>query len=150
MKAAYAPGEPVNLREWFAREEKAAAANVDTHAVEKANRDSLFKYHIAKVEEDEFEDEVTLTHEDFVLGIRPECVSICEDGALEGEIFSAMPTGMETTVKVRVGEFLFTGVVFGGITYKIGQKVRLSFTGADILMFSRENGKLITRGTLKI
>ena len=150
VKAAYAPGEPVNLREWFAREEKAAAANVDTHAVEKANRDSLFKYHIAKVEEDEFEDEVTLTHEDFVLGIRPECVSICEDGALEGEIFSAMPTGMETTVKVRVGEFLFTGVVFGGITYKIGQKVWLSFTGADILMFSRENGKLITRGTLKI
>ena len=150
VKAAYAPGEPVNLREWFAREEKAAAANVDTHAVEKANRDSLFKYHIAKVEEDEFEDEVTLTHEDFVLGVRPECVSICEDGALEGEIFSAMPTGMETTVKVRVGEFLFTGVVFGGITYKIGQKVRLSFMGADILMFSRENGKLITRGTLKI
>ena len=89
----------------------------------------LFKYHIAKVEEDEFEDEVTLTHEDFVLGIRPECVSICEDGALEGEIFSAMPTGMETTVKVRVGEFLFTGVVFGGITYKIGQKVQAFLHG---------------------
>ena len=150
VKAAYTPGEPVNLREWFAREEKNAAASVDTHAVEKANRDSLFKYHIAKVEEDEFEDEVTLTHEDFVIGVRPECVSICENGALEGEIFSAMPTGMETTVKVRVGEFLFTGVVFGGITYKIGQKVRVSFTGENVLLFSRENGKLITRGTLKI
>ena len=150
VKAAYTPGEPVNLREWFAREEKNAAASVDTHAVEKANRDSLFKYHIAKVEEDEFEDEATLTHEDFVIGVRPECVSICENGALEGEIFSAMPTGMETTVKVRVGEFLFTGVVFGGITYKIGQKVRVSFTGENILLFSRENGKLITCGTLKI
>ena len=149
-RAAYTPGEPVNLREWFAREEKNAAASVDTHAVEKANRDSLFKYHIAKVEEDEFEDEATLTHEDFVIGVRPECVSICENGALEGEIFSAMPTGMETTVKVRVGEFLFTGVVFGGITYKIGQKVRVSFTGENVLLFSRENGKLITRGTLKI
>ena len=150
VKAAYTPGEPVNLREWFAREEKNAAASVDTHAVEKANRDSLFKYHIAKVEEDEFEDEATLTHEDFVIGVRPECVSICENGALEGEIFSAMPTGMETTVKVRVGEFLFTGVVFGGITYKIGQKVRVSFTGENVLLFSRENGKLVTRGTLKI
>ncbi len=150
VKAAYTPGEPVNLREWFAREEKNAAASVDTHTVEKANRDSLFKYHIAKVEEDEFEDEATLTHEDFVIGVRPECVSICENGALEGEIFSAMPTGMETTVKVRVGEFLFTGVVFGGITYKIGQKVRVSFTGENVLLFSRENGKLITRGTLKI
>ena len=150
VKAAYTPGEPVNLREWFAREEKNAAASVDTHAVEKANRDSLFKYHIAKVEEDEFEDEATLTHEDFVIGVRPECVSICENGALEGEIFSAMPTGMETTVKVRVGEFLFTGVVFGGITYKIGQKVRVSFTGENVLLFSRENGKLITRGALSI
>ena len=85
-----------------------------------------------------------------MIGVRPECVSICENGALEGEIFSAMPTGMETTVKVRVGEFLFTGVVFGCITYKIGQKVRVSLTGENILLFSRENGKLITRGTLKI
>ena len=28
-----------------------------------------------------------------------------------------MPTGMETTVKVRVGSFLLTGVVFGGVLY---------------------------------
>ena len=151
VKATYRSGAPVNLREWFAREDREAAANsVDTHAVEKANRDSLFKYHIAKVDENEFEDEVALTHDDFVLGVRPECVSICENGALEGEIFSAMPTGMETTVKVRIGEFLFTGVVFGGITYKIGQKVRVSFTGDGIQLFSRENGKLITRGALSI
>ena len=151
VKATYRSGAPVSLREWFAREDREAAANsVDTHAVEKANRDSLFKYHIAKVDENEFEDEVALTHDDFVLGVRPECVSICENGALEGEIFSAMPTGMETTVKVRIGEFLFTGVVFGGITYKIGQKVRVSFTGDGIQLFSRENGKLITRGALSI
>ena len=151
VKATYRSGTPVSLREWFAREDREAAANsVDTHAVEKANRDSLFKYHIAKVDENEFEDEVALTHDDFVLGVRPECVSICENGALEGEIFSAMPTGMETTVKVRIGEFLFTGVVFGGITYKIGQKVRVSFTGDGIQLFSRENGKLITRGALSI
>ena len=151
VKATYRSGTPVSLREWFAREDREAAANsVDTHTVEKANRDSLFKYHIVKVDENEFEDEVALTHDDFVLGVRPECVSICENGALEGEIFSAMPTGMETTVKVRIGEFLFTGVVFGGITYKIGQKVRVSFTGDGIQLFSRENGKLITRGALSI
>ena len=148
VKAAYTPGEPVNLREWFAREEKNAAASVDTHAVEKANRDSLFKYHIAKVEEDEFEDEVTLTHEDFVLGIRPECVSICEDGALEGEIFSAMPTGMESTIKVRVGGFLLTGVVFGSSLFTIGTEVPLSVTGDQIMLFDRKSGQCITSGTL--
>ena len=102
VKATYRSGAPVSLREWFAREDREAAANsVVTHAVEKANRDLLFKYHIAKVDENEFEDEVALTHDDFVLGVRPECVSICENGALEGEIFSAMPTGMETTVHGR-------------------------------------------------
>ena len=87
---------------------------------------------------------------DVVLGVRPEFLPIQPDGPLRGKTYSTLPAGMETTVKVRVGQFLFTGVVFGGITYKIGQKVRLSFTGADILMFSRENGKLITRGTMKI
>ncbi|MDO5299370.1 MAG: ABC transporter ATP-binding protein [Clostridia bacterium] len=149
-KAEYCPAEPVNVDQWFAREDAAAVAAVDTHAVEKGNKDTLFKYHIAKVEEDEFEDEVQLSHSDFIVGVRPECVHICEDGALEGEIFSAMPTGMETTVKVRVGEFLFTGVVFGGVTYKLGEKVRLNFSGDGLLLFSRENGKLIARGQMTV
>ena len=61
-----------------------------------------------------------------------------------------MPTGMETTVKVRVGEFLLTGVVFGGVLYQIGQKVRLDFRGEDIILFSRRNGRLITQGWLTI
>ena len=150
VKTEYCPAEPVNLTQWFAREEQTEAAVVDTHAVEKSNKDTLFKYHIAKVEEDEFENEVKLDHQDFVIGVRPENISICEDGALDGEIFSAMPTGMETTVKVRVGEFLFTGVVFGGITYKIGQKIHLNFTGDGVLLFSRENGRLIARGTIAV
>ena len=148
VKAAYAPGEPVNLREWFAREEKAAAANVDTHAVEKANRDSLFKYHIAKVEEDEFEDEVTLTHEDFVLGIRPECVSICEDGALEGEIFSAMPTGMETTVKLTCGGAMLTSVVFGCVDYAVDTELPLNIVGDNIALFDKASGKSVGFGSV--
>ena len=91
-----------------------------------------------------------LTHEDYVLGVRPECIRIHEGGALEGEIFSAMPTGMETTVKVNVGGYLLTGVVFGGITYKLGQRVNLDFSGEGVLLFSRENGKLIASGSVKL
>ena len=120
-------------------------------SVEKGNKDTLFRYHVAKVDEEEdFGDEVELTDEDFVVGVRPEFLRISEDGALEGEIYSAMPTGMETTVKVRVGEFLLTGVVFGGVLYQIGQKVRLDFRGEDIVLFSRKNGRLITQGRLTI
>ena len=150
MKLTYSPAAPVDIGAWFEQEAKAAAEAVDTHTVEKANKDTLFKHHIAKINESEFEDEYEPTHEDFVIGVRPEFLHIHDGGALEGEIFSAMPTGMETTVKVRVGEYLLTGVVFGGVTYKLGQKVRLDFTGEGVLLFSRENGKLISQGSVKI
>ena len=85
-----------------------------------------------------------------MLGVRPEFVKISDQGAIAGEIFSAMPTGMETTVKVRVGNFLLTAVVFGGVTYKIGQKVRLDFAGDTVMLFSRQSGRLITLGSIKI
>ena len=75
---------------------------------------------------------------------------LSDDGALEGEIYSAMPTGMETTVKVRVGEFLLTGVVFGGVLYRIGEKIRLSFGTSNLILFSRKNGRMIAQGSLKI
>ena len=83
-----------------------------------------------------------------MLGVRPEFVHLSDDGAIEGEIFSAMPTGMETTVKIRVGNFLLTGVVFGGVLYKIGQKVRLDFSGNAVMLFSRKNGRLIGTGSV--
>ena len=106
---------------------------------------------MAKVnEEEDFGDEEVLTNEDLVLGVRPEFLDICENGALEGEIYSAMPTGMETTVKVRIGEFLLTGVVFGGVLYQIGQKVRVDFRGSDVVLFSRKNGRLIAQGSLSV
>ena len=88
--------------------------------------------------------------EDWVIGVRPEFVKICDDGPVEGEVFSAMPTGMETTVRIRVGNFLLTGVIFGGITYKIGEKIRLRFDGNGTTLFSRINGRLVSCGTLEI
>jgi len=149
-KLVYTPAQPVSVSAWFDREAELAKQAVDTHTVEKMNKDTLFKHHIAKINESEFEDEYEPTHEDFVIGVRPEFLHIHDGGAIEGEIFSAMPTGMETTVKVRVGEYLLTGVVFGGVTYKLGQKVRLDFTGDGVLLFARENGKLIAQGSVKI
>ena len=149
-KFTFSPAQPIDISAWFAAEHKAAAEVVDTHTVEKANKDTLFKHHIAKINESEFEEEFEPTQEDFVIGVRPEFLHIHDGGAIEGEIFSAMPTGMETTVKVRVGEYLLTGVVFGGVTYKLGQKVRLDFTGDGVLLFARENGKLIAQGSVAI
>ena len=83
-----------------------------------------------------------------MIGVRPEFVNITPDGAVEGEIFSAMPTGMETTVRIRVGNLLLTSVMFGGITYPIGEKIRLNLSGDNVMLFSRQNGRLAARGTL--
>ncbi len=149
-EASYTPAEPVELGAWYADAEKeiqAFAAKV--RPAEKANRDEPFRYPVATVT-DAPEEKRPMDRQDFVLGVRPEFVRITEDGPVEGEIFSAMPTGMETTVRVKVGNFLLTGVVFGGITYRIGQKVRLTFAGEGTTLFSRVNGRLISCGTLKV
>ena len=84
------------------------------------------------------------------MGVRPEFLTLSDNGAIEGEIYSAMPTGMETTVKVRVGGFLLTGVVFGGVLYQIGQKIRLDFQGDSMVLFSRRNGRMIAQGSLSV
>ena len=95
-------------------------------------------------------DDRTPDREDWVVGVRPEFVSICEDGPIEGEVFSAMPTGMETTVRIKVGNFLLTSVIFGGITYRIGEKIRLRFNGDGATLFSRVNGRLAATGRLDV
>ena len=89
-----------------------------------------------------------ITNEDFVLGIRPEFLDIADEGNLRGEIYGAMPTGMESTIKVRVGGFLLTGVVFGSSLFTIGTEVPLSVTGDQIMLFDRKSGQCITSGTL--
>ena len=119
--------------------------------MEKGNKDEVFRYHIAKVneEDDSLQDVPEITNEDFVLGIRPEFLDIADAGALQGEIYGAMPTGMESTIKVRVGEFLLTGVIFGSSLFTIGTKVPLSVTGSQIMLFDRRSGKCITSGSLR-
>jgi multiple sugar transport system ATP-binding protein len=158
-KAVFTPAESMELSAWFALEdkkdaekaEKAKEALKDKKNVEKGNKDTVFRYHIAKVDETEdFGDKRESDNGDFVLGVRPEFLDIREDGAIEAEVFSAMPTGMETTVKLRVDDFLLTGVVFGGILYKIGQKVRFSFRGNSLMLFSRKNGRMIAQGSIEI
>lgn len=156
----FTPSSPVSLKDWFEKrnqEEAAAEARrqeilKDKKAVEKSNKDERFKYHIAKVNEENYslEEEPEIIDGDFVLGVRPERIRISPSGSMEAIVYGAMPTGMESTLKLRVGEFLLTGVVFGGVTYQIGEKVRFDFEGDGILLNDRKSGKLIAVGALEI
>ena len=149
-KGVFTLNEPVNVSNWY-KEAEAEIAEFEAkeRPEEKTNKDVPFKYPVSVIADDGKKEQIP-EKDDWVIGVRPEFVSICEDGPVEGEVFSAMPTGMETTVRIRVGNFLLTSVVFGGITYKIGEKIRLNFTGKGATLFSRVNGRLVGTGTLEI
>ena len=157
-KARFTPTSPLDLPGWFARRDQEAARREELHKqkaadksyVEKGNKDETFRYHIAKVVEDDFslQEEPVLTDEDLVLGIRPEFIDITDTGALDGEIYGAMPTGMESTIKVRIDDFLLTGVVFGSTLFTIGSKIKVDISGGNIMLFDRRSGKCIALGSL--
>ena len=157
-KAVFTPAQPLDLAAWFQDRDAQAEAQAEAlkqkaaekSYVEKSNKDETFRYHIAKVEEDDFslQEEPVITDENLVLGIRPEFIDIVDGGSLEGEIYGAMPTGMESTIKVRVDDFLLTGVVFGSTLFKIGERIRMDFSGDNIMLFDRKSGKCIAFGSL--
>lgn len=160
IKTNFIPNDKLDLSAWRNQRDKEAEDKLELErqrlmkkgAVEKSNKDEVFKYHIQKVEEedDSIMDEPVITDEDFVIGIRPEAIDIDPNGKLDTTVYGAMPTGMESTLKLRIGEYLLTGVIFGGVIYKIGQEEKISINGNDILLFDRRSGKLICAGKLEM
>ena len=160
IKTNFIPNDKLDLSAWRDQRDKEAEDKLELErqrlmkkgAVEKSNKDEVFKYHIQKVEEedDSIMDEPVITDEDFVIGIRPEAIDIDPNGKLDTTVYGAMPTGMESTLKLRIGEYLLTGVIFGGVIYKIGQEEKISINGNDILLFDRRSGKLICAGKLEM
>lgn len=154
----FIPNEAFSLFEWFDKRDRENNERKrlhdelikDAHYVEKSNKDEVFKYHISKVleEDSSIQSDPVLTNEDFVLAIRPEAVDIVTGEGLDATIYGAMPTGMESTLKLKVGEYLITGVIFGSTAYKIGEEVKISLKGEDILLFDRQSGLRIAAGRL--
>ena len=159
VKALFRPAEKLELNAWFARRDALASEREQARRkaaeakgyVEKSNKDETFRYHTSKVTEEDFsiQDDPVLTNEDLVLGIRPEFIEISQTGGLDGEIYGAMPTGMESTIKIRVGDYLLTGVVFGSTLFRLGTKVRVKTGSENIMLFDRQSGECIALGALE-
>ena len=151
IDATFIPNTEFDLKEYnnlkeFELQNKEAH---DKHQKEKENKDKEFKYSISRISSTNEDEEGRQV--EFVLGIRPEFIKLENDGRLDGEIYSALPSGMETIVKTKVGtDYLLTGVIFGGVDYKINAKAKINFFGNEIMLFDKQTGKLILQGKLKI
>ena len=159
LEATFKPNTYLDLEKIASEDKEEALKNdvknaeliKDKKYVEKVNSDKSFNFHISTINgtEDPL-DEKLIQDDDFVIGIRPEYIRIDNDGSLDSEIYNALPAGMETTVKLRIGKYILTSVIFGGIDYKIGAKAKLEIVGKQIALFSRKSQKLLALGELII
>ena len=96
-----------------------------------------------------FEGAEAIGDKDVVVGIRPEYIHINEDGTVEATVYSTLPSGMETTVKLDVNGTSLTAVVFGDVDYPVDAKVSIAFHKAAVL-FDKQTGRNIARGKLTL
>ena len=86
--------------------------------------------------------------EEAVLGVRPEFLPIQEGGAVEGRVYSTLPTGMETTVKVACGDTMLTSVVFGNVDYPVDTPITLAVNGNGLMLYDKLSGNAVGQGSI--
>lgn len=157
-KAIFKPTEEVDLAAWNQAREEKKERKLQAQAqeakrrdyVERTNKVEKFVYDIQRVTDLSFglEENEPVTDNDYVLGIRPEMIEISDDGRLEGIIYGVMPTGMESTIKIRIGDLLLTAVVFGSYIYEIGDKIKLNIKGDKVQLYDKKYGDYVALGSL--
>ena len=77
----------------------------------------------------EMTDGSTVPDQEVILGLRPEYIQIAENGSVNGEIYSSLPSGMETIVKVKIGSLQLNSVIFGDGDFNVGDTHAIAFPG---------------------
>lgn len=83
-----------------------------------------------------------------VLGIRPEDITIEEEGKLKGIVYSTLPSGMETIVKIDFDGIILTSVVFRGSDFQVGKEISVNFHENRYILFDADTGKNMGQGEL--
>lgn len=115
---------------------------------DKENKDIPFDYHIQKLDETKLDDKVKPSENHYIFGIRPEDIILKDDGEFSGEVYASLPTGAETTLKIKMGEFLLTSVIFGNLNFKIGTPLRFDIKPNSVLLFESLSQNLIAKGSV--
>ena len=92
---------------------------------------------------------IELEGEEVVVGVRPEYIHISEEGSRVGTVYSTLPAGMETTVKLDVEGTMLTAVVFGDVDYPVDSEVRFDFS-KNAILFDKATGRNIANGKITV
>ncbi len=85
-----------------------------------------------------------------ILGIRPENITIAEKGPLKGTVFSSLPSGMETIVRLQVGTIQLTSIVFGNIDFRVDETLGISLDSDRYLLFDGETQEQLAVGRVDV
>lgn len=85
-----------------------------------------------------------------VLGVRPENIVIAENSPATAQVYSTLPSGMETIVKIEVGTIIATAVVFGSVDYQLDSTVSINFSGNHCALFDKSSGTKLATGRVDL
>ncbi|MBR5932315.1 MAG: ABC transporter ATP-binding protein [Lachnospiraceae bacterium] len=89
-----------------------------------------------------------LKHGTYVLGIRPELIQISDDGALAMSAYATLPTGLETTIKLKKGDTIISSIQFGSIDYEVDRELRCDIISDKICLFGKDSTDLVSMGSI--
>ena len=85
-----------------------------------------------------------------VLGIRPEFLKQQAENAVDAQVESSLPSGMETILVTRVGAQRLTSVIFGDVDFVAGENLKMGFSGNKYQLFDADTGMRLTSGSLEV
>lgn len=94
------------------------------------------------------EDRKPQTGQDVILGVRPEFIDISRNDGISGEIYSSLPSGMETVLKLDIGSCILTAVVFGSAEFASRSLVKINFITSKMFLFDKADSSRIAVGSV--
>jgi len=85
-----------------------------------------------------------------LLGLRPEHISLTDNGVIKCKVYSTLPSGMETTVILKVKNTLLTSVVFGGMDFTVDSEIGLELNHDNYIVFDKSSEENIATGSLSV
>ncbi|MBN2252788.1 MAG: ABC transporter ATP-binding protein, partial [Kosmotogaceae bacterium] len=89
--------------------------------------------------------------DEVIIGLRPEDIELKPDtGENACTIYSTLPSGMETVVRAKIKNTMFSIVVFGRVDFLVDSAMGISFPSSNYLLFKKETKEKIGAGSLKL